>query len=594
MTTNERRIVTEPVPPWANLTEEYTATWFVIGVWFTLTVMALGFVTMYGNRTPRWEDWFLVPPMTGAQRVNPAWLWENVQGHRIPIFKIVLLTCYSIYGFNSKPILYLNVLLFSALSLGLLWTIRKVRGHSCQADAFLPIILLNLGQTEAFSWAQTFLYVAATCLETLVLILIVASQRALNRTTLALAGASLVLLPLTFGGGLVFAALMVPWLLYQGWIVPRTRKLDRRHTGAISLISAIMTVIIIGLYFLNYQTLNTAPAERYIEPGFSVYALTALKYVASGFGAAAAVPWWKLPAFLVSVILSTITFCLIAAIVHCRFTGDPRAIGLISYIVSSLGVAWVVGVSRYGWGDAILDSRYSAMSVTVLIGSYFVWELHGARFLIPLGRMFMFVAAACFLHANLQLGIKQAVMRRDAERAFLRDLQASQPIPRLVAHHAWVTYYYHDRLAGYLRQLRDAGIVPYDRLPSDLSFQVRTLGPEPASIHEIKWDGGGGKVIGPNAYVRFNLGKPEFISGLRFRFSLVDPGGVMPNMKVRWYSESRAEFQQYNCHYESKTGEPAEIIVYIDDMISSVMILPNNRVSTFRISGIELLLPLDQ
>ena len=71
--------------------------------------------------------------------------------------------------------------------------------------------------------------------------------------------------------------------------------------------------------------------------------------------------------------------------------------------------------------------------------------------------------------------------------------------------------------------------------------------------------------------------KPEFVSGLRFRFSLIDPGGVMPNMKVRWYSESKAKLQQYNCHYGSQTGEETEVIVYIDDMISNIMIFPNNR-----------------
>ena len=425
--------------------------WFVLGVWLSLTVVAVCFVTFYGNRTPRWEDWFLVPAVTGSQRPNAPWLWESVQGHRIPILKLVLLACYSLYGFNSKPVLYVNVLLFSALALGLLWAIRKVRGWWCAGDAFLPVVLLNLGQTEAFSWAQTFLYVAATCLETLILILIVTTREALNRSASLVAGTCLVLLPLIFGGGLVFAALMVPWLIYQGWVIPRASVSDRGRAGMISLASASITVMVIALYFVNYQIFKTAPAEHYVEPGVLVYALTALKYLASGFGGAATIPWWKFPAALISVILLTTTFSLIVAIVRCRLTGDPRALGLLSYMVSCLGVAWVVGMSRYGWGNAILDSRYSAMSVVALIGSYFIWELHGLRSLIPLGRMFLFMTATGFLHANLQLGIQYAVIRRDAERAFLRDLQANQPIPRLVARHAWVTYYYHDQLERYLR-----------------------------------------------------------------------------------------------------------------------------------------------
>ena len=94
--------------------------------WLTLTVVALGFVAVYGNRTPRLVG-LVVRPLRDRDRsgLSTSWLWENVQGHRWPIMKLVFVACYSLFGFNSKPILYLNVVLFSALALGLLWAIRK-------------------------------------------------------------------------------------------------------------------------------------------------------------------------------------------------------------------------------------------------------------------------------------------------------------------------------------------------------------------------------------------------------------------------------------------------------------------------------------
>jgi hypothetical protein len=590
MTDRRRSANLQAVLP-ADIPEETTCAWFVLGVWLFLTMVALGFVTFYGNRTPRWEDWFLVPAVTGAQPVDLAWLWENVQGHRIPILKLVLLACYSLFGFNSKPILYLNVLLFSALSLGLLWAIREVRGRWCYGDGFFPIVLLNLGQTEAFSWAQTFLYVASTCLATLVLVVIVISHRALNRSGLILVAVSLVVLPFTFGGGLVFAALMIPWFVYQGWVVPRTMEPSQSFARTVTLASAGIIVIITGLYFIRYQAYNSAPEQLYVKPGLVVYARTALKYLTSAFGAGAHLPWWQLPGTLITVILITTSLCLFLILARCRLSDNPRAVGLASYMISWMGITWVVGMGRHAWGDVMLDSRYAATSVAVLIGSYFVWEIHGLRALIPLGRIFLFTIATAFLAANLQQGVRQGVMQRDAERAFLQDLRAALPIPQLVAHHAWVTYYYHDRLEGYLRQLRDAGIAPYDQLPTDSSFQVYALSSEPAFAHQIEWDGHDGKVLGPDAYLQFDLVKPELISGLRFRFSLIDPSGMMPTMKVRWYNETKAEFQQYTCHYESTTGQETEVIVYIDSTISKVLILPNNRASTFRMSRIELLLP---
>ena len=281
--------------------------------------------------------------LTGAQQVDVSWLWQNVQGHRVPIPKLVFIACYSLFGFNSKPILYLNVLLFSAVSLGLLWAIRKARGRWSYADAFLPIVLLNLGQSEAFSWAQTIAYVAPTCLESLLLILIVTHPGALNQTSLVLAGVSLVLLPLTFGGGLVFAAMMVPWMVYQGWVAKRAIEPSRRHIQPVALASAAVTVMIVGLYFVDYRGFKAAPDEHYVKPGLFAYAKTALKYLVTGFGGAAHSPWWQFPSFLIAMILLTTALCLIKALARGRFTAIPEP--------SDLLPSWCRAWWSPGWSD---------------------------------------------------------------------------------------------------------------------------------------------------------------------------------------------------------------------------------------------------
>ncbi len=572
-------------------TDELTTGGFVLGAWFVLTVVALGFVTFYGNRTPRWEDWFFVPLVTGAQRVDLAWLWESVQGHRVPILKLVFWICYSLFGINSKPILYLNVVQFSAVSLGLLWAIRKARGRWSYSDAFLPIVLLNLGQAEAFCWAQTFAYVSATCLETLLLILIVTQHGAMKRPSVMLAGASLVLLPLTFGGGLVFAAMMVPWMTYQGMAVGKYKRPEGRHVEPVALAAAMITVMISALYFVGYRAYKPVAVGHYVEPGLLAYATTALKYLASGFGGAARTPWWQLPVSLIAAILLMATLCLLKTIAFDRPRCDPRTIGLAFFMVSCMAVAWVVGLSRYPCGDVVLDSRYAAASVVVLPASYFVWELLGSPALVSLGRVLLFSIAAGFLGANYQFGCLLEGFRKDAERAYLRDLRAAQPIPQLVAHHFLNTYYGHQALETYLRQLRDAGIAPYDRLPPDPSFRICTLRPQSVEVHEIDWQGDGGKILGPDAYLNFKLDQPTFVSGLRFRFSLVDPGGMPPAFKVQWQSDTEPQLRRYDCPYNSTTGEEVEIVVYIDGWISRVIILPNNRVSSFRMSSIDLLLP---
>ena len=51
---------------------------FVLGTWLILTLIAFWFVAKYGNRTPRWEDWFFVPYLTGSKQPTLGWLWEPI------------------------------------------------------------------------------------------------------------------------------------------------------------------------------------------------------------------------------------------------------------------------------------------------------------------------------------------------------------------------------------------------------------------------------------------------------------------------------------------------------------------------------------
>jgi hypothetical protein len=175
---------------------------FVLSVWLIMTLIDFWFVKVYGNRTPRWEDWFFVPYLSGHQQPSLGWLWESVSGYRVPILKSLFYFTYKLFGFNSKPILFLNASMLSLLSLGLLWAAKKSRGYFRYSDAFFPIVLLNLGHVEAFSWAQTFVYVTSTTLMGVILIIVVTLPDPLRPSGPLIAGVCIVLLPLIFGGAL--------------------------------------------------------------------------------------------------------------------------------------------------------------------------------------------------------------------------------------------------------------------------------------------------------------------------------------------------------------------------------------------------------
>src|SRR5207302_7979178 len=89
---------------------------------------------------------------------------------------------------------------------------RNVLGGSGYADAFLPIVLLNLGHHENFLWAIQVTYVLPVVLLGIVLALIVRSPVTLGPGSLVIASVCLILMPLCIAGGLAFIPVMVLWL----------------------------------------------------------------------------------------------------------------------------------------------------------------------------------------------------------------------------------------------------------------------------------------------------------------------------------------------------------------------------------------------
>ena len=48
---------------------------FVLIVWLAMLTAALTLVSIYGSNVPSWDDWDMVPTVTGHQPVTLEWLW---------------------------------------------------------------------------------------------------------------------------------------------------------------------------------------------------------------------------------------------------------------------------------------------------------------------------------------------------------------------------------------------------------------------------------------------------------------------------------------------------------------------------------------
>ena len=148
---------------------------FVWTIWAAMLAVGLHYVIQFGPDVPRWDDYAVIPQLTGAQPVTLAWLWSQHNEHRIPLARLILLGTFRLTEADPRPVMLLIVGLLAALAAVLVRAARRCRGGYHHADAFLPIALLNLGQHENLLWSIQITYVLPVVLLGMVLALVVRS-----------------------------------------------------------------------------------------------------------------------------------------------------------------------------------------------------------------------------------------------------------------------------------------------------------------------------------------------------------------------------------------------------------------------------------
>ena len=101
-------------PPIADETDSERAAWFVWGVWGAALVAALAFVWTFGADVPWWDEWNMVPIVTGERPVDGSWLWAEHFGHRLPLPKLMLVALYALSGADFRVGMYADVLALGA------------------------------------------------------------------------------------------------------------------------------------------------------------------------------------------------------------------------------------------------------------------------------------------------------------------------------------------------------------------------------------------------------------------------------------------------------------------------------------------------
>jgi hypothetical protein len=188
---------------------------------------------------------------------------------------------------------------------------------------------------------------------------------------------------------------------------------------------------------------------------------------------------------------------------------------------------------------------------------------------------------------------------------------------------------YHAILTESLSALRRAGIGSFRCLHEDPGFHEVPLPVVPAAVNQMTWDKvtGSGSGTGDNSHLVFVLPKPQFISGVRIRYSHRNREGTHPLFRVLWEKKGGAEaplkpldgpqphepsrmLRPFSAlripvinlaranrylHLEHRPQpEDQSVTIWLCATVDQLRIYPDNKAFTLHISAIVLLLPVSE
>src|SRR5258705_10369893 len=70
---------------------DWSADLFVWGIWLGLTLVLLAFIRHFASNLPLWDDFKLVPVLTGNSPLDASWLWIQCNEPRMSLVRLIWL-----------------------------------------------------------------------------------------------------------------------------------------------------------------------------------------------------------------------------------------------------------------------------------------------------------------------------------------------------------------------------------------------------------------------------------------------------------------------------------------------------------------------
>jgi hypothetical protein len=424
-------------------------TLFVTVGFVLLAVQLFTFIRTYGVDAPFYDEWELVPALTGHQPITLEWLWSQHNEHRILLPRLVYLAVLKIARYNFRAMYSTIAVLLTLGSAGLLLAARRLRGRFDYADLFLPMVVMTVGQFENLLWGFQIAFILPGAILLLVVILAIWRPKIDFVSALGILVATLAS-PLSGGAGLALAPAFVACTVLNGL---ELRKGPRGWARAAVLwTGAAITIGIVLAYFVGYQR----PEQHTPNENAQEIVKWTQDFLLNGLGNGAEVIKDGAHSFLVIIASATLLMLLWVFIV--RPAERFRVLRLATVFGALASLAIGIGWARSGFVSAF-RCRYVSLGAPFWCACYVAWQLPRWRSAPRVMQMVLFVAAVALLVPNRDRSVGWGTGTRDSRMLLLKDLSAGVGAAELARrHYSEASYGGESVLVERMKMLRASGV----------------------------------------------------------------------------------------------------------------------------------------
>jgi hypothetical protein len=433
----------------------------VWAVWAAVTLSTILYIRHYSRNIPFYDDFTVVPVMTGHEPLSYRWATAQFNEHRnvIPrLTQAILLRAIP----DFRAMLYFNAGLLATAAASAILLARHLRGRTHLLDAVLPLSILTIGQCESLLLGFCSTLAMTAWLGWRLIGIMSRSAEPPGAWSCLRIGVALGLMPLCGGGGMAMLPPLILWLfgyVAAGWWSGRD---PGSRVRAIGLALLTTTSATIAWYLVGY----VRPAH--IPPPPSAWAVGATTLEVCGL-VIEPVGWTHWPsAGLAVALLAAATLVLLAATAWRSPRERPRALGLFAILSSIMLIALSIGYSRSGLGPGNgWCSRYITAAMPMLGVVYFAWLIYGPTSARRAVHVALLIVVSAGIPAQVQfahaVGAGRHGLYRRVEAGLERGLPRSRVVelayPHLLPDRA--------RLGEYFQMLKEARVGKFRNMADD-------------------------------------------------------------------------------------------------------------------------------